>query len=371
MSGVALNTDTTLDLWATTLSAYEWTDKDRTAYLAGRHDYPIMRTLMTRKVYGDPGTDIAWQVIYDDGAASAMINDGEERTRVTQNVVTTAKIGYAHQTNNYTQLAAEIRRNKGEAKLKNLARIRRETCLSKMAADFESYMWQVPDASGNKKFNGIPYYIVPITTTQVAATTWGHQGYCHATLATCANIASSATAYARWANFNDVWSNSSGEITETDAQKLGRMFRHLHWRAPMIASQVDLPEFKGYFIGTDETIVDALSLFVRKQRDDLESDATRYYGAGLGKNDEPMFKMFPVTWVEDLDTADATNRGTHPLYMISLDDAEFVIEKDCDFRELVPMNDVTIPDAYTTHVDLSGNLKFRVRQSSGMISHVA
>ena len=123
---------------------------------------------------------------------------------------------------------------------------------------------------------------------------------------------------------------------------------------------------------TDETICDSYARAMRRGKNDIGVDPTFGYGAGLNSSGDPVFKGFPLVWVEELDTASQTARGLNPLYMINHDYTYPVVEAGCYFREDVPMRTVDQPDLFTTRVNLDYNfLCTNRRYGGGVISYVA
>jgi hypothetical protein len=372
-SGVDLNNTETFDLWRTTLSAFDWENRDM-EYLFPLHQFIVCDEWFKRdRVEIDGGTKIERNVIYRENGSTAFVLPGQVRERSSRDVVVRIDVPYCGTVVEHSITATEVRRNAGRAKLKDEARKKRAAAMMDIAKTIEERSWFIPDASSNVYPYGVPYWIIPITGAQVTSATYGHQGYYNTAFSDCAGIASSATAYSRWANYNDVWSNSNGQITEDDFQKLSRMFRHLHFRAPMIADEVNQPKLTKYRMYTDETIIDAYAKAVRKNRDDLTADGGYLYGAGLNAmTGGPTLKGFPIIWVEELDTADTTNRGANPFYMLNHDYFYPVVEQGMYFSEDVPQRTVEQPDVFTTWVDLMWQLLCHNRQlGGGNISYVA
>lgn len=371
-TGVELNTDTTLDLWKLTLKSYKWSDKT-CDYLFPLHHFVVADLWMAKdKIVPEPGTEIKRQVIYRENGSATFVNPGEVRERATLDVVAEINLPFIGQIASHSILAAEVRRNVGRAQLKKLATGRRQTAMVDMLKSLESRAWAMPDTSGNKYPHGIPYWIVPITGAQATATPAGaHQGGNPTGFSDCAGLSAADATYARWKSYNGTWDNSTGDITETCLERMGRMFRRLKWRAPAMVDDLKQPKFQKLRMYTDETIIDAYSRAMRKGRDDLSIDPTMGYGAGLSSQGDPVFKGFPLIWVEELDTADTTNRGANPLYMINHDYFYPVVETGCYFREDVPMRTVDQPDVFTTWVDLNFNFLCENRQlGGGLISYV-
>ena len=369
MSGVA--NDALYDLWKFTLANYDWSDDFEV--LLPQHQFDVVDEWLRRdKVQSDGGTELKRQVQYNEGDAT-WARPAAVRTRAVQRVVTELKAPWVGIYAEYDMIAAEMRRNLGRSKLKSLAKSRRISAMIGLAKQLDARAWQTPDDSADDLHPyGVPYWIVPITGAQVTATTSGHQGGNPSGFTTCGNIDASDSTYSRWRNYNDVWDNSAGTITEDGVQKMGKMWRRLHWRSPLIAADLKQRKFSKLRIHATEVMIDSYSEFVRKQNDSLGSDGGKFYGAGIGGSGEPYFKGFPLQWAEPLDEASTTQRGAYPLYMIDHGCFFPVIEVDTYFREDTPPRNVSQPDVFTTYVDLAFQFLCGNRQrAGGVISYVA
>ena len=169
-TGVALNTDATLDLWKTTLSNYDW-DNKTLEYLLPLHHFPVLDQMFEKnRVQVDSGTQIKRQLIYRENGSTQYINPGQVRTRSTIDVVTELTVPYACVEGDFSILEQEIRRNTGRAQLKKLASAKRVTALVDMYKSTEQRAWFLPDTSSNVYPWGFPYWIVPIHGDQVQDT---------------------------------------------------------------------------------------------------------------------------------------------------------------------------------------------------------
>ena len=373
-SGVDLNNETTLDLWKTTLSSYDWENKDM-EYLFPQHAFLVVDQIFTKdKKQMDAGTQLSREIIYREGGSVTWGNPGAVRTRSTMDVVTTISAPWATAWDQHSILAAELRRNRGRSKLKNLATTRRQGCMMNFATSLDSRMWGMPSTANNVYPYTIPYYLPPITGAQVTAGTGAgaHQGSNPSGFSTTMGLDASSDTYSRWRSYNGTWSNSGAEITEEDLLRMGRMFRRLQFKAPTLVDDLRSPKFSKFRCYADETIVDAYSAAMRRLNADIGIDPTRAYGAGMSASGDPTFKGHPIQWTEPLDTADATYRGANPLYFVNADYLFPVFEEGCYFAEDTPMRSVDQPDLFTTWVELGFQTMCENRQLlGGVLSYVA
>jgi|GEM_PF-2334931 len=374
-SGVALNRSDSFDLWKVTTRNYDWDDKSMDYLFPQREFLVVDQWFQKDRMQQDPGTEIERQVVYRENGSTTFYDPGETRTSSSMNVVAVLRLPYVSCYAEYSALDAEIRRNAGRAKLKGILSSKRGTAKMDMAVTLDEKGWDMPDTANNKLPHGIPYWIVPITGAQVTAGTasGAHQGQNPTGFSTCANIDASDSTYSRWRNYNAGWTNSSGEITEEDLLRLGKMRRSLKFKSPHIVADIHKPMYSKFRHYTCETIIDSYSAALRRLKDDIGgNDPARYYGAGMADTGEPMFFGSPVHLAEPLDTADTTNRGAYPWYSLNHDYFYPVVEQGMYFSEDGPWRTKEQPDLYTTYVELAFNFLCTNRQlAGGVISYVA
>ena len=371
-----LNNNETLELWNLAISNYPFDEKP-TDYLLPQHQFLVMDKIITkaRAQLSPGGTDIRWPLTVAESAGLTWVDPGEDRTFAQSTGTTQGKAPWANAYGYVQILAAEIRRCKGRAEIKNIRQNYKQRAYVGIAMDMERAFFGLPDAVANKKLLGTSYSIVPITTTQVSNGTADHQGAINITLAaagqtTVYNV--SPTTYPRHQNYNDVWSNSAGEITETDLLKIGKMLRRLHFNGPATAEGLKQPEYQDLLLCADEVIVDAYCAAVRRGRDDIGTNAVAHYGQGLTATGIPVANGLPIYWNEVFDTANATDRGAHPLMALNLSEFQIVFEEGCNFREDPATNTQKNPDIFVSQIDLGAQLIVKNRQrAGGIISYVA
>ena len=365
----ALNTDYTLGLWALTLAAYPRKDMDMD-YLFPQHQFlAVDRMWGKEKKKVGPGTAYKDQINTAENGQTQFINPGAVRTGEIADAFVELMVPYSNVVVPFYMVDAEIRRNKGMAKLHSLAQGRRQSADMDMAMTLDkAFFAQLPQVNNNVYPNSLPYYFVPITTTQMATSTatGAHQGGNPTGFSNCAGIDASTTS--RWQSYNAAWTNDSATITEEDLRRMGQMARHLHFKAPLIATpDVVSAQMKRLGVFTCEAIIDGYTAALRRNKDTIQADdPSQYYGAGLGAAGEPMFHGIPLAWAEPLDMVSETIAGDYPLYLTNFEYFHAAIEEDCDFREDPPMRVSSAqPDVFVTWTQLSGNIVCRNRQFGG------
>lgn len=354
-----LSNDTLRDLLKTTLENHPWDGKFEA--LQKYHDYPVCNLWFAQdKVTFDGGTSILRNVQLTDSGSAKFTRPYEPASPAVADVQARLRVQWVQATADYSISRQELLRNRSTSRLIDLVQARRLASMTDLANLLEEYAWQSPASAGDDLHPcGIPYWIVPITSDQQTAGTYGHQGGNPSGFSDCGGIDASAEAGARWRCYNDAWSNGDGDIEDEDVLKITRMLRRLHFQSPVFVQDADQGAYRNVRLYTNETVLEALEDRARKNNDALGADVGRYAGATIIKN-------LPVLWSEQLD-ADATN----PLYAVNhVYFHPFVMEGDF-FRETGPMNSRDQHDVFTTFVDLQFNYICTNRQrGGGVISRV-
>jgi hypothetical protein len=363
MSGINLSGDQTFELWDATRSAYPW--KDKLAELLKYQSYPFMSQWAgPDRVTFDGGTQITFDVMLGDNGSAKMVKPYQTTAVSVTETLAQMSAPWRSAQAEYSISTDEIRRNAGnDVKLVDLRKLRRQGAMMSMANMLEEKAWAAPTSStDDTNPYGVPYWIVPITGTQATSDPTGaFQGSNASGFSTCGGIDASVAANARWRNWNATWSNSSGEITTADVLRMGRMLRHLNFKAPMMASAYEpgggIDNLRLYAC---ETIIQNLEKLARSQNDQLGSDVLKYQNMTLVKG-------IPVEWVPVLD-ADTTL----PMYAINHDHWKVFVMEGEYFNETTPPVDRELHRVITTFVDLDYNFMVTNRQrAGGLISYVA
>jgi len=354
-----LSNATLRDLLKTTLENHPWDGKFET--LQKYHDYPVCNIWFQKdRVIFDGGTSVVRNVQLAENGSAKFTRPYEPASPTVVDVQGRLRTEWVQATADYSISRQEVLRNRSKPRLIDLLTGRRHGAMTDLANLLEEYAWQTPSGpSDDLHPMGIPYWIVPITSAQQTAESYGHQGENPSGFSDCGGIDASQTDNARWRSYNDAWTNADGDIADDDVIKVTRMLRRLHFRSPLFINDVDSGGYRNMRLYANETILEALEDRARKNNDQLGSDVARYAGATVIKN-------IPVIWIEQLD-----GDSTHPLYAINHGYFHpFVMEGDF-FRETGPMNSREQHDVFTTFVDLQFNFLCINRQrAGGVISRV-
>jgi hypothetical protein len=279
-----------------------------------------------------------------------------------------------HQTD-YTIERHELLQNRGNIeKIGDLLNSRRIDAMNDSADLLEELLWNVPlTITDTLNPFGIPYWLVPITGAQVTSATSGYQGQNPLAqdagqFTTTGGIDASATGNERWKSYNDVWSNSSGNVEEDDLDKMRRAFRKLNWKAPQTTADLSEGAARNLRFYAGDILLTNMERAARAQNDQLGSD--------IGKFAETTsFKRVPIEYVPVLDTRDSaanTVYGQYPLVAINWSFLKIAILKGDMYRETGPLNSRDQHNVFTTFMDLTYQMFTRNRQRLGfIISYVA
>ena len=173
---------------------------------------------------------------------------------------------------------------------------------------------------------------------------------------------SSLSKYARYRNFNDVWSSdlASNELSEDDIDKILRMIRHMKWTAPMNAKEflaaMEAPRME-FWCG--ERLITLADRKARANNDSLGSDLGKFSG-------QTNTKGIVWNWAEKLDA-----ETTSPLIAIDMDSFRTIVRKGENLVEDGPRKLPNIHRAMVTDVDLVSANVNRNRRKCGRIDYVA
>lgn len=356
----ALSNGAIADLLATTLPNLPPDGKFE--ILQKYNDYPVCNLMFQKdKVEFDGGVSIVRNVQLKENGSAAFIRPNDVLTPGIVDVQGRLRANWVQAKADYSIMREEILRNRSKAQIIKLQTSRRVAAYGDICNTLEERAWQAPTSSADDLHPmGIPYTLVPITGAQVTAGTFGHQGANPTGFSDCYGLDASASANERFRSYNDVWSNSAGDLADEDIKKATRMLRRLHFRGPTFVKDMEDGRFDNLRLYACEKIIDSAEDRARSNNDSLGSDIGKFAGATVIKN-------IPLVWVPQLDT-DTSN----PLYAVNHDYLMPFVMKDDWFRETEPMNDKTQPNTFTTYIFLQFNFLCTNRQrAGGLISYVA
>ncbi len=347
--------------------------KDEYAVLLKYSKYPICATwwapgnAIMDTING--GTSFSMRVRVANNGSFRWMFPGERTDPTNVDVMQTIQAPWCTGGAYFMILDYEVRanRNKKQA-LINLFKTRRGACYGDIAEGIEEHAWSTPSATNARIPWSIKYYIVPITSTQVAAAAstsvaFGFQGYVDATLTTAGvtTVAGmSPTTYARWRNWNGLWTNGDGIINENDVEMISNMLLDTNIEGPELMTDGNKEDYRNLRFYTNRAILNGLSKRARSQNDQLGSNVAMYYG-------RPVINNIPIKYTPVLND-DTSN----PLYLLNHDHMKPVVQQGALFLESEGINGgVEHHDVTVYFVDLQFNYICDNRQRvGGMVSFV-
>ncbi len=287
-----LQADNIVDMVTTTqkdLGRMKWTEiaSDLQEYVA------MDKLLKKEKVQYESGIGIQFNVMVDTTGQARNtglfgtdnINQGDH--------MTVGSIPWRHATANYSFDRREVAMNRSPAKIVDLVKQRRATCMIDQAVLHEGNFWGKPtDSNDNLKPYGIDYWIVRNAT----------EGFTGGIPSGFSNVGGiSPTTYPNWKN----WSAQYTNVTKDDfVRKMRKAATYTKFKSPATFDSYERSQKKyGYY--TNYGGVGTLEELLEDQNDNLGNDIASKDGAVI-------FRRIPVEWVPQLD-ADTAN----PVYGIN------------------------------------------------------
>jgi hypothetical protein len=363
---VNLFSDTTLDLWKVTQKAQPWKGQYET--LRKYNSYPMLGRIFrgkgVKEIQG--GSAIEWQTVLDDTGNAQFVTPHEAVEYDTDDVVGTFSANWALCHGSHLVSEDEIEQNSATAtQLQDLRKIKREVCSGGMFNKVESQAWKVPTGSAEdqaKQPFGIPYSVVPVTSAQVAAgNVGGFYGQNASGFTSCYGVDSSLDKYARYRNYVDVWSNSAGEITEDDVDKVLQMLRYLNWQGPMNAAEAASGDFANLVMYTTNKMIKGIDRKARENNDNLGADLGKFAGQSVTRG-------IPYVWSQALEEV---SNATNPVVAVDHSVLQCLIHSGENFREFPAKRLEDRPRLIATDVYLKYQLTNRNRRRCGRIDYVA
>ncbi len=337
------------------------------------HAFPIMnRIIKSDRMMIRAGKSISERLMIDENGSAKMVQPYQLHESNVVNVMAIMELPWRQAQADWTLEKGEILRNqdgtmtKGMiAQLVDLMKPRRASSDLSLANLMESLGW-LPPTSSSDVINpwGIFYWLVPITSAQVAAGSGGnHIGQNPVGFSSTANIDASLEKYRLWRSYNDVWdADPSLGITVTDDEigKMVRMHRRLHFQTPMNARdwQSDaFADFQGYL---SEARLEAFETRARANNESLGADLGKFSG-------QVVIKGTPLNWTEKID-----NIASDPLVLLNHRHVHaFILEGD-NFAEDVKDGGIAQHRVTVAFTDLSFNFgTLNRRLMGGRIDWVA
>jgi len=372
MAGIDFTTEAQ-DLWKNTQAKYLKKAPAPLVVLSERHKWPtVNRRLQKDKIVIQGGPKVSLGITIRGSTGTTHVAPGQIRDYSVADVRETLDMPWVTSSVDDVLFYREFLTNvkAGGEQLYNLAKQRLCDAIYRQADDLESRAWKSPDSSTDKLNPcGYPYYITPITGAQVTAQGGAgkglHQGanpyYSDGNVAAnCAGVDASLDKNKLFRNYNDTWSNATGDITASDVRAISRALRAIKFEVPFSAKGMVEAVKGGNMRGcTNETLIANLEEQLRANNDNLGTDIVKYQNMVL-------INGAPIEKIDDLD-ADTTN----PLYLIDEDQIVPVVLQGDFFRRQGPMTDARQPDTMVTLTWLTYNYAVLNRRALAIISYVA
>ncbi len=364
------NTAEFLDVMRQTLPVIRF---DTIQMMLKQNDWPTLRILFDENLRDIPGGKYLEESWYYDLEADAVsdrwFKPGTVRqTRLTNNsvkgTVPIANGGYS-----VAYIEEETLANRSPAQIIDVIKARELTEKLRYFRGLVKDAWGYVDSSLDQtQLFGYPMWIVPITAAQMVANAGGaFQGAnvastVNSTLATTgsAGVDLSSSTYADLRNWNAGWTNSDGEIAQTDRVRIAETLYRLSFKAPNSMKDLEVPAFKKRVIFTNSTMWTSLGNVKEQLNDNIGADITKYRGSHL-------INGIPVERVDALDTADVDLRGTNPMYFINTDLIRLGVDKKKWMRKSKPQLTPNTTDSVSLFTDVRCQMMAQDPQKCGAV----
>jgi len=376
MPGVSFDrpveTQALIDLLKLTRDHYREDYKTTIDVLTDRHDWPVMNQwFRPDNVEMWPDGTMYKDVVFFDREGNATSRHVRPYTRDEVSIsdaIGTITIPLRRLTDNWAIEKTEDLINSGPSRIFKIDSARKLQMQIGIARHLTERAFKAP-ASSTDDLNpyGIPYYLPPITTTQAAVDTQGHQGYTityedGTTTTTCAGIDASDSDYNLWRSYNARWYHDDilNDFDDEDVQRIIRMLRHLRFRAPLNADAWRNGEYDFRQAYTSEDLLDAMEKKARQNNDSLQADLGKFSG-------QVVIKGVPLEWNEVIDTwTNSDGDASHTLLVVNHNYFKPVVLEGRLFAESEPKDGgIEYHDLIVTFTDLCYNYLCTNRRMAG------
>ena len=331
-------------------------------------NFEMLGRLAKDKLVLRGGEYISDYVVYRENGTAQFVLPGQVTQPSITNVMKKVTIPWCHVNAHYSMVNEELRANVKPEAMVNIIKPRRASTQVDMATMIEKQWIGAYDSTDSKKPLTLSYWGVPITAAQVTTGTTlngAFQGQLGVTGATdIGGINPVTAAYARWRNWNAESSNSDGEFTLDDAERLGRMFDNLNFDTVPQVDDLKKPVYDNRRVYINYTTKLSMERRAAAQNDNLGADLAKYQNS-------TMFRGYPLVWLNQLDTYSAM-WGYFPIIVTNWAYGQMVVREGVYFREETFAGDRFQHDMTTVHMDLDYQLRCTNRQQFvGVLSYVA
>jgi len=379
MAGVSYDISSTIlseqqaetDLLKLTREHYAEDYKSTSDVLTSRHNWEVINRWFA------PGNVVMWTEGSTFTDTVFFDRDGNVRTRHVRpwtrdqidanNAIGKVTIPLRKLTDNWTIERTEKLLNKGAAQVFALDKDRKMQMQIGIAKTLEERAFKCPDSSSDDLYPyGVPYYLVPITTTQAAADTQDHQGVTitfgdATTTTTCAGIDASASDYSLYSSYNARWYHDDilNDFGEEDVKRIVRMLRRLKFDAPTNAEAWRKGTYDYQRFHTTEALIETMEERARANNDSLQADLGKFSG-------QVVVKGVGLTWNEEVDDwTNSDGNTSHTLLAVNSREFKPVVLEGDFFRESDPMIPTDYHNLIVTYTDLSYNFWCLNRRTAG------
>ena len=327
-------------------------------------DHCALRELLSEsRVQFTGGPEIQWNLMTESSGSARDTGLYEVDQTNVADVMAIAQIPYRHMTANYSIERREIAFNRAPAQIVDLVRIRRNDAMVSLAEHIERRFWGVPSTSAdNKKIYGIGYWIVDDAAK-------GFTGGAPTNFTNVAGIDPSVVT--RWKNYSAVYSDtvsplagptySSGQDTAGTPDSTGfsdmvvqlrEAYTKCNFKPIPGVAYSDYNKGNRYGLYTNYAVISYLEEVLARRNDNLGMDV----GATDGK---VVFRGIPLTYCPYLDSnvTYSGNVAAYPIYGINWGVFESCFLEGEYMRETGPDTAPNQHTVFTTHVDLSMNIR--------------
>jgi hypothetical protein len=271
------------------------------------------------------------------------------------NVLTTGKMPWRHNTFNWAIERREIAMNSGSAnKILELIKTRRIAALGDQILYYENRGWRLPAATNNVDFMGIPYWIVKSATDAQSDTSkFGFNGGAPSGYTLVANIDPTlANITPKWNNYADAYTN----VTKADLIRKMEVASDMTDFMPLVD---DIPQYNtgddyGYY--TTRAVRQSCKEILESQNENLGFDLDPAQG-------KLVYRRAPLVWVKELDSDTSS-----PIYGINWGTFKMMaLSGEWQKETVIPVHS-NQPTVQATHVDSSVNTYCVDRRRNFVIS---
>mgnify|MGYP000323024766 CR=1 FL=1 len=303
-------------------------------------DYYIAFNMFTKKGNWENKDDTGgygfqWDVLVKTSDNNRLVGLFEPANIQPMNGMIQAQAPYKNQTGGFAFEHRELDMNKGESRIVDLIKVRRNQDMIDFAKKFESYFWRTPQNNGTDPW-GLPYWIVKNNTE-------GFNGGIQTGFSDVAAL--SPTTYPQWRN----WTAQYTDPTSDDLIiKWEKACDYTDFEPPIETPSFNTGNKYGYY--TTYSVYSATKQLLKAQNEDLGFELDPMTG-------KPVFRRVPVTWVPALD-ADTTN----PVYGVNWGVFKMAVLPGWWRREHVEANTPGQPTVTTVYTNTTWNWLVRDRR---------